>query len=349
MILILVLTEAKCCVTASEPALQIVAPLFFVVVLCLHVLCHAAKCNLSNQCGVLTVPSQSVSLCCLFLKPTQRLIVQVEGWMDGWMELDWGRLHVGQMLALLTSYFLVNIFFKKFLHTLLLWVWERNCKHEWIKTWWLLLWTAHENKAHFSRSVTSLLGFQLYHNQCFHFLKENTNGKHLKKLYTHVLLLFVDMILKSLLLGLWTDLLWGWRHRFPWRTGSQHQLKGSTQCCCFGLLFDSCLLALALLQQYLCRTAFAYLIVRVCCRCFSPAALGRWEAAANLILQEQSNVVFARSSELIHCSFLSPAFRSASCRNSGMWRVLPSPVPEGGRGCRAGEKCVPLVTHAVFC
>lgn len=77
----------------------------------------------------------------------------------------------------------------------------------------------------FSRNITSVLGFQLYQNQCFHFLKENTNGKHLKKLYTHVLLLFVDMILRSLLLGLWTDLLWGWRHWFPWRTGSQHQLK----------------------------------------------------------------------------------------------------------------------------
>lgn len=58
-------------------------PPFFVVVLCLHVLCHAAKCNLHNQCGVLTVQSQSVILWCLFLKPTQRLIFQVEGWMDG--------------------------------------------------------------------------------------------------------------------------------------------------------------------------------------------------------------------------------------------------------------------------
>lgn len=92
-------------------------PPFFVVVLCLHGLCHAAKCNLSNQCGVLTVRSQSVILWCLFLKPTQMLIFQVEGWMDGWSWIEAGYMLV-QMLALLTSCFLVNIFFKKvFAHT----------------------------------------------------------------------------------------------------------------------------------------------------------------------------------------------------------------------------------------
>lgn len=59
----------------------------------------------------------------------------------------------------------------------------------------------------FRRSITSALGFLLYQNRCFHFLKEKANGKHLKELQDHVPLLFVDMILVSLLLGLSADLL----------------------------------------------------------------------------------------------------------------------------------------------
>lgn len=59
------------------------------------------------------------------------------------------------------------------------------------------MWTADENKADFPAESRRFWGFQLYQNRCFHFLKENTNGKHLHKLYTHVRLLFVDMILKS--------------------------------------------------------------------------------------------------------------------------------------------------------
>lgn len=67
--------------------------------------------------------------------------------------------------------------------------------------------------------------------------------------------------------------------------------------------------------------------------------------------QEQSNVLFALFSQLKHCSVLSPAFRSASCRNP--WDMADFavllPCPKGAGGAGGGEKCVPLVTHAAFC
>lgn len=165
-----------------------------------------------------------------------------------------------------------------------------------------------------------------------------------------MLLLFVDMILKSLLLGLWTDLLWGWRHWFPWRTGIQHQPKDLPT-----VVASGC----SLIPLFWCCSCFSsacdglpfltWLCVYLLWLFLACSSLAGEKLLLIWSLQEQSNVVFALSSELIHCSFLSPAFRSASCRNSGMWWILPSPLPEGGRGCRAGEKCVSLVTHAAFC